>query len=66
MNFDTFINTLLELFTTIGLKIIYAGIVLFIGLKLMKWMKKKLPSFPYMEKLDAGCKKDCKQSKVLL
>ena len=54
MNFDTFINTLLELFTTIGLKIIYAGIVLFIGLKLIKWMKKKLPSFPYMEKLDAG------------
>ena len=54
MNFDTFINTLLELFTTIGLKIIYAGIVLFIGLKLIKWMKKKLPAFPYMEKLDAG------------
>ena len=54
MNFDTFINTLLELFTTIGLKIIYAGIVLFIGLKLIKWLKKKLPSFPYMEKLDAG------------
>ena len=54
MNFDTFINTLLELFTTIGLKIIYAGIVLFIGLKLIKWMKKKLPSFTYMEKLDAG------------
>ena len=54
MNFDTFINTLLELFTTIGLKIIYAGIVLFIGLKLIKWMKKRLPSFPYMEKLDAG------------
>ena len=45
MNFDTFINTLLELFTTIGLKIVYAGIVLFIGLKLIKWMKKKLPSF---------------------
>ena len=54
MNFATFINTLLELFTTIGLKIIYAGIVLFIGLKLIKWMKKKLPSFTYMEKLDAG------------
>ena len=54
MNFDTFINTLLELFTTIGLKIVYAGIVLFIGLKLIKWMKKKLPSFTYMEKLDAG------------
>ena len=54
MNIDTFINTLLELFTTIGLKIVYAGIVLFIGLKLIKWMKKKLPSFTYMEKLDAG------------
>ena len=54
MNFETFFNTLLELFTTIGLKLIYAGIVLFIGLKLISWLKKQLPRFPFMEKLDAG------------
>lgn len=54
MNFDTFINTLLELFITIGLKLIYAGIVLFIGLKLISWLKKRLPCWPFMEKLDAG------------
>ncbi|MBR3763937.1 MAG: mechanosensitive ion channel family protein [Clostridia bacterium] len=54
MNFETLLNTLLELFTTIGLKLLYGVALLFIGLKLIKWLKKKLPSFPFMERLDAG------------
>ena len=54
MNFEALINTLLELLTTIGLKVLYAILVTFVGLKLIKWMKKKLPSLPFMEKLDAG------------
>lgn len=54
MNSQTLINTLLELLTTIGLKIIYAILVLFVGLKLIKWLKKKLPNLPFMERLDAG------------
>ena len=54
MNFEDFFEALLELFTTIGLKVLYAILILFVGLKLIKWLKKKLPSFPFMEKLDAG------------
>ena len=54
MNFDAFLNALLELFATIGLKILYAFAVLFVGLKLIKWFKKKLPALPFMLKLDGG------------
>ena len=45
MNFELFFESLLELFTTIGLKIIYAILVAFVGLKMIKWLKKQLP-FP--------------------
>lgn len=54
MNLESLFNTLLELAATVGLKILYAFAVLFAGLKLIKWLKKKLPSFPFMERLDAG------------
>ena len=54
MSFELLINTLLELLTTIGLKVLYAILVLFVGLKLIKWLKKKLPNLPFMEKLDGG------------
>lgn len=54
MDFEDLLQTLAELATTIGLKIVYALIVFFIGLKVIKWLKKKLPVFPFMEKLDAG------------
>ena len=49
MNFEDFFEALLELATTVGLKILYAILILFVGLKLIKWLKKKLPSFPFME-----------------
>ena len=54
MNLEVFFEAMLELITTIGLKMLYAIIVLFIGLKLIKWLKKRLPDFPFMKKLDAG------------
>lgn len=54
MNLDLFFEAMLELFTTIGLKILYAILVTFVGLKLIKWLKKKLPVFPFMQKMDAG------------
>ena len=54
MNVELFFESLLELFTTIGLKIIYAGLVTFAGLKAIQWLKKRLPAFPFMQKLDAG------------
>ena len=66
MSFETFFNTLLELFTTIGLKLIYAGIVLFIGLKLIGCLKKQLPNLPFMVKLDAGLRSFISSTTALL
>ena len=54
MNFESLLDTLLELAATVGLKLIYAAIVLFLGLKLIQWLKKQLPTLPFMAKLDAG------------
>ena len=67
MNFDDFFEALLELATTVGLKLLYALLVLFVGLKLIKWIKKKLPSFPFMEKLDGGLRTFlCSTAAILL
>ena len=54
MNLEALWESLLELLTTVGLKVVYAIILAFIGLKIIKWLKKKLPAFPFMAKLDAG------------
>ena len=54
MSLEKLFELLVELLATVGLKILYAAIVLFIGLKLIKWMKKKLPVLPFMAHLDAG------------
>ena len=54
MSFEMLTNTLLELAATVGLKILYAALVLFVGLKLIKWLKKQLPDFSPMKRLDAG------------
>ena len=67
MNFEDFFEALLELFTTIGLKVLYAILILFVGLKLIKWLKKKLPSFPFMERLDTGLRTFlCSTAAILL
>ena len=67
MNFEMFFESLLELFTTIGLKIIYAILVAFVGLKMIKWLKKQMPSFPFMQKLDAGLRSFmCSTTAILL
>ena len=54
MNFETLWNTLLELACTLGLKLLYAIAVTLVGLKLIKWLKKKLPAIPFMQRLDGG------------
>ena len=54
MNFDTLFDSLLQLGATVGLKLLYAALVLFIGLKLIKWFKKKLPALPFMTRLDGS------------
>lgn len=54
MKLEALFDTLIQLAATVGLKIIYAALVLFVGLKLVKWLKKKLPTLPFMSRLDAG------------
>lgn len=54
MDFETLLELLRELACTIGLKILYALLVLVVGLKLIKWLKKKLPVLPGLERLDKG------------
>ena len=67
MNLEVFFEAMLELFTTIGLKIIYAVLVTVIGLKMIKWLKKRLPDFPFMQKLDAGLRSFmCSTAAILL
>ena len=67
MNFEALFDTLIELATTVGLKILYAIVVMFIGLKLIKWLKKRLPALPFMSKLDAGLQSFlCSTAAILL
>lgn len=54
MNFEALINALVELACSVGLKILYALLVLIVGLKLIKWLHKRLPTFSLMSKLDPG------------
>ena len=54
MTLEALFNVLIEMVTTIGLKLIYAALVLFVGLKLIKWLKKRIPEFPPIKQLDAG------------
>ncbi|MDD6051922.1 MAG: mechanosensitive ion channel family protein [Clostridiales bacterium] len=54
MNFETLLDTLIELACTVGLKILYAAAVLLVGWKLIKWLKRKIPQLSFMQQLDAG------------
>ena len=54
MTRDLLFKTLFEIVCSFGLKLLYALLAFIIGLKLVKWLRKKLPSFPFMEKLDPG------------
>ena len=54
MTRDLLFKTLIEIVCSFGLKLLYALLAFIIGLKLVKWLRKKLPSFPFMEKLDPG------------
>ncbi len=54
MNFEELINSLVELAATVGLRILYAALVLFVGFKMVKLLKKRLPEFAPLKRLDAG------------
>ena len=66
MNLELFFESLLELATTIGLKLVYAVIVAFVGFKAIKWFKKQLPAFSFMQKLDAGLRSFISSTTALL
>jgi len=54
MNFDKILNYIVELLTSFGIKLIAAVLVLFIGIKIIKLVKKWLKSSPRMDKIDNG------------
>lgn len=54
MNFDQLLNTIMALMTSIGFKLLGAILVLFVGLKLIKWFKTWLKTTPKLEKLDSS------------
>ena len=54
MNTEKIMEFLFELFTTLGLKILFAIIVLFVGSKLIKLFKKWIKKSSKLDKLDMG------------
>jgi len=54
MNAEKIMNFLFELLTSFGLKILAALIVLFIGSKLIKFLKKWVKTSHKLEKVDMG------------
>jgi small conductance mechanosensitive channel len=54
MDWDAFLHFLLEMVTSFGLKLIGALVVLVVGLKLIKWIRKFLLNSNKLSKLDDG------------
>ena len=54
MNTEKIINFLFELLASLGLKIIAAVLVLFIGSKVIKFFKKWIKTSPKLDRLDLG------------
>ncbi len=54
MNIETIMNFLFELLTSLGLKILSAIVILFVGSKLIKFIKKWIKKSPKLEKIDKG------------
>ncbi len=54
MNFDQFVNYLLEFATTTGFKLIAVIALVIIGLKAIKWLKKWIKTSPKLDKIDSS------------
>lgn len=54
MNWQTILNYLVQLATSWGIKLLEALVLLVVGLKLVKWLKKWLKESPKLDKLDSG------------
>lgn len=54
MNWQTILDYLIQLATSWGIKLLEALVLLVVGLKLVKWLKKWLKESPKLDKLDSG------------
>ena len=54
MNWQNVLDSLIELATSWGLKLLGALVVLVVGLRLIGWLKKWLQTSPKLDKLDSG------------
>ncbi len=54
MDWQAFFNFLVEAVTSFGIKLLCAIVILFVGFKLIKWIKKFLLTSPKLAKLDDG------------
>lgn len=54
MDFSKILSYLLELFTSLGIKILEALVILIVGIKLIGWIKKWIKTSPRLSKLDGG------------
>ncbi len=48
------LETLLDIVCSFGFRLFGAILALFVGLKFIKWLRKRIPSFPMMARLDMG------------
>lgn len=54
MNFDGIINKIVEFATTMGFKIITVIVLVIVGLKAIKWLKKWIRTSPKLDKIDSS------------
>lgn len=67
MKWDEILSKLVELATSLGIKLLCALVVLVVGLKLISWLKKWLRTSPKLDKLDTSLRSFlCSFSGILL
>lgn len=54
MSFEQFVNNILEFATTIGFKLIVSIIIVIVGMKAIKWLKKWIRTSPKLDKIDSS------------
>ena len=54
MDWQKIVQFLVELATSLGVRLLGAAVVLFVGMKLVKWLKNKLKKIPKIQALDDG------------
>ena len=54
MNWESFLNYLVQVITSLGLTLLKAIVVLVVGMKLIAWIKKWIKTSPKLDRLDPG------------